>query len=74
MAAHPHTITGELTVREVDDVHGLPIVVSVDGPGVYLRVGRGLAVLDPKTADTIAASLMAASCVARNDIDPDEAS
>jgi hypothetical protein len=74
MAAHPHTITGELTVREVDDVHGLPIAIVVDGPGVHLHIGRAHAVLTPKDADIIAAALLAASCVARNDIDPDEAS
>jgi hypothetical protein len=85
MAINPHTIrtaeldglptlTGEMTVRELDDVHGLPIAIVVDGPGVYLHVGRGLAVLTPKDADIIAAALLAASCVARNDIDPDEAS
>lgn len=66
-------LTTELTVRETEDVFGLPIIVSVDGPGVYVRVGRALAVLNPRAADTIAAALLAASCVARNDIDPNEA-
>jgi hypothetical protein len=68
------TLSGEMTVRELEDVHGLEIAIVVDGPGVHLHIGRAHAVLTPKDADIIAAALLAASCVARNDIDPDAAS
>ena len=67
-------ITDEMTVRELEDVHGLPISIVVDGPGVYLHVGRNVAVLEPKVAEQIAAALLAASCVARDDIEPEDES
>ncbi len=60
-------ITDEMTVLELEDVHGLPLVITVDGPGVHVYLGRAHAVLDPKTSDRAASALLAASSIARQD-------